>query len=176
MNGYIEINVRSYFRGLSILFFSLQLPQIMLVAIGLFLKYGSGEPLDPAMIGKNVTFIGIGAAVAGAAIFMSGQVFGKKLEEAKSQPLENKSITYRAACIFQWCILEAASVISFILFFTGDEPILLFIPVFMVGFAIAKTKPSRDKFKRDLSLDFKEEAIMDDDEAIIGRVNKVDLG
>jgi len=174
MNQVIEITTKSYFRTQTILFYVLQIMQLGLVGLGLFLKFGDGE-INPDEIGKNSTVIGAGAAIAGVCIYLGTMMFSKKLSELTGKTIEEKASGYRTASILRWAIYEAASVSAFFLFFIGDEVILLFIPLMMVIYAFAKTKPSRAKFKSDLALDFKEEEIIDNDDAVIGRVNRSDL-
>lgn len=126
-------------------------------------------------MGKNSTFIGIGIAIATASIYIGTMLFTQKVRALSSKSLEEKASGYRIASIIRWAIYEAASIGGFILFFISNDPILLFIPLLMVGYAIVKTKPSRAKFKSDLTLDLKEEEMIDNDDAVIGRVNRSDL-
>lgn len=174
MNQIIEITSKSYFRTLTVLFFALQIVQIALIGLGIYLKFGDGE-INLDELGKNSTLIGIGIGIATAGIYIGTMLFTQRINALSSKTIEEKASGYRTASIIRWGIYEAASVVGFILFYISEDPVLLFIPLLMVGYGIAKTKPSRAKFKSDLALDFKEAEIIDNDDAVIGRINRSDL-
>lgn len=142
---------KTYLRVNSILHFALLIGQIMLAVVFIVLDGRTEIILDSD---GNPFFILV-PATALFALFISGFMFKKLLEQAKAKPTLSEKLTlYRPALLVRFAILEAASLFGLMSYFLVGNLFYIFISTFVMIYFFT-LRPTKEKLEIDLQLDYK---------------------
>lgn len=142
----------SNIKALSLLHFSLLIGQVVFAAIAYYLFY-SGT-LKPMAAGENTKYIVMGVGALGfLMVILSFSLYRKKTERLRNSniPAKDKLISYRAANLIRWAMLEAPVLLAIIAFMlTGHYNFLLLAAAILIGFI--STRPTAPKAAAELGI------------------------
>lgn len=126
------------FSTLKLLHSAMLFGQVFFIAIVIYLVYA--KHISPPMQAQDKELQVIALLFTAAAIFGGGRLFKKKLAEVQDESLtvlKERLTKYRAACIIQWALLEAAVLLCGTCFLlTGNYAFLALAAVPLFVFAM----------------------------------------
>ena len=133
------------------LHFALLMGQIVLAIVFVVLIGKTEIILNP----DGDPFFILVPATALFALFISGFMFKKLLEQAKAKPkLSEKLTLYRPALLVRFAILEASSLFGLVAYFMFGNLFYIFISAFVMIYFFTM-RPTKEKLENDLQLDYK---------------------
>jgi hypothetical protein len=142
----------SNIKALNLLHFSLLIGQFVFAAIAWYLSY-SGTMKSMAT-GENIKYIVMGVSALGLLmVILSFSLYKKKIEDLRNSGIatKDKLMSYRAANLIRWAMLEAPVLLAIIAFMlTGHFNFLLLAAAILILFI--STKPTASKTAAELGI------------------------
>lgn len=117
---------------------------VLFAAIAFFLQY-TGK-FSPPLAEQDQLLQVIAIAISFAGVFIGASVFKKRIFQLRDaqQPINEKSVAYRAVSILQWALLDGSALFCIVCFMlTGNLAFLCLAAAIMLWFAL--THPSKMK-------------------------------
>jgi len=162
-------NFQSYLSSIRLIFIALIVGQV--VALVVFYLFRLPDLVVPPREQKRL-ILQVLMAVLAALLAISFFLYRKKRAEARVQPsLPEKLLTYRIALILRWAPMEAATLLSGVLYFlTG-----LTFPFYLAGLLLVffgMQWPNRLDIFNDLQLSSTEQLTLDDPNNIVTEISR----
>jgi hypothetical protein len=149
-----------YLRSVKIVLYSLVAGLVLFALIVFFLN--SIDALGNNTTDLKNTFLLLIPVFVVGGLIASRVAFRKRLETIdRSSGLSTKLSDYRSALIVQFALLEGPAMLATIASLVTGEMLFLLFTVFIIGYFLTAI-PGKEKIIRDLNLDLKEEAILND--------------
>ena len=159
---------KEYFRTTLILFYALAAGMLIFCGITLVLILTDTFPLADQGLRKlfmiMVTLFAVGGYIAG------NMVFKKKLQAIKAmKKLTEKMPFYRGALILKYAIFEGVAFLAIMMSFVTGDIIFLGVAALIIAFFLT-LKPTKARAIKDLELDYNEQQLIENPDAIIADI------
>ena len=126
--------------------------QILFIAIASVVVFFS-KTINPVLAEYSYTFIAVSLLAGVVSFLISKTVFQKKLENIKQGQItiQEKVEYYRSASLLRWAIIEAATLLTIVLFLLTQHYFIMAIACVLIILFFSK-RPSLEMVAEDLSI------------------------
>jgi hypothetical protein len=158
LNEAVRKQVRSFFRMLSLLFFSLLMSVVLFliaVVIAAYVREPESHKLDTILLV-------VAPISSGALIMVANRLFVGRVNAAKNkEKLYEKMDAYRGAVIFRYMLLDGAAFIPLVAYLFTENKVFVAVGMVVISLFLLY-RPGLERFIREMELNAVEAQVMRD--------------